>query len=416
MTAAFPSATPTATTSASDNNYATIFFTYISRSLAKSLATVHAVETRLSDEARLQACHVLDFGLHVADAWPHASDLMVALASYMERSGQWELWQQLLQQAIATAQRLGDTAQEITLTALLARLYQRRGDAPAMVRHYRRVIRLARRHNNRFELARACSNLGYHYILAGNLWRAELLNYHALAIFNELESNHGRAHTHNHLGILFTKQYKWPKAKEHLLTACAIWQMSQDRFGLMRGHGNLNFLYNEMTNYTEAIDHGASALELAEASGEEPLIGSFASSLSFSHLKLGNIPKAKEFANLAETILKKYADLAGLARLAHTKALIEIHEGNYYQASDHINAALNVLAENYFLIQVKLTKLELEIRLQNYMVAKQELSELETWITKHLAGNAWQFYTDRLTKHRLYLEQTLPKSHDVERR
>ena len=186
---------------------------YINRSLAEALATVRAVATKLPDEERVQACHILDFGLRATESWPSTSVLMVALASYMERSGQWESWQQFLERAIATAQRLGDTDHEITLTALLARLYQRRGDASVMVRAYRRVIRLARRYGNRYELARACSNLGFHFIEQGYLWRAEQLNYYALTTFTELQSNHGRAHTHNHLGILLTRQYEWAKAE-----------------------------------------------------------------------------------------------------------------------------------------------------------------------------------------------------------
>lgn len=411
MTVACPTASPTAT---SDNNYATLFFAYISRSLAESLATVRAVETRLSDEARVQACHVLGFGLRVADAWPHARDLTVALASYMERSGQWELWQQLLQQAIAAAQRLGDTAQEITLTAFLARLEQRRGDAQAMVRHYRQVMRLARRSSNRFELARACSNLGYHYIERGHLWRAEVLSLSALAIFDELDSNHGRAHTHNHLGVLFTRQCRWVEAKEHLLSACTIWQATQDQFGLMRGHGNLAFLAVETASYTDVVYYSAIALDLAEKSGEESLIGTFASNLSLGHLKTGNLPKAKEFASLAEKVFKQYSDRLGLARLAHTNSLIAIDEKNYLQAQDHIDYALNALIElhnYYFLFQVKLTKIHLEIQLQNYAIAKQELAEFDTLLAKHLVGHAWQIYTDKLTESRHRLAQAVRRCH-----
>lgn len=398
----------TVTNYATDNNYATLFFAYISRSLGESLATVRAVETRLPDEERVQACHVLDFGLRAPDAWPQARDLTVALASYMERSGQWELWEQLLRQALATAQRLGDTAQEITVTALLARLYQRRGDAQAMVRHYRQVIRVARRSGNRYELARACSNLGYYYIERGHLWRAEVLSLTALAIFDELASDHGRAHTHNHLGILFTRQYDWMKAKEHLIAACTIWQASQDQYGLMRGHGNLAFLAVETASYADLIYHSAIALDLAEKLGDESLIGTFASNLSFGHLKTDNLPKAKQFANLAEKVFKQYSDRLGLARSAHTNGLIAIDERNYLQAQEQINYALNALTElhnHYFLFQVKLTKIHLETQLQNYAIANQELTELDTLITKHLVGNALKIYTDKLLESRCRLEQ-----------
>lgn len=388
-----------------ENAYATLFLAYINQSLAESLATVRTVATKLPDEERVQACHILDFGLRTTESWTSTSQLMVALAPYMERSGQWESWQQFLERAIATAQRLGDTDHEITLTALLARLYQRRGEVPAMVRTYRRVIRLARRHNNRFELARACSNLGYHFIERGYLWRAELLSYYALAIFTELQSNHGRAHTHNHLGILLTRQYEWSKAEEHLLAACTIWQTSQDQYGLMRGHGNLGFLYNEMARYADSIYHSAVALELAESLGEEPLISSFASNLSFSQLKLGNVAAAQELADRAEAIFTQFADQRGLAQIAHTRGLIALHEKNYTQAQAHINYALSALTEYYQIIQVKFTKIKLEIHLQNYQVAQKVLAEIESLLTKHLPRNALPFYTDQLTACRRWLEQ-----------
>lgn len=388
-----------------ENAYATLFLTYINQSLAESLATVRAVETKLPDEERVQACHVLDFGLRATESWPNASALMVALASYMERSGQWESWQQFLERAIATAKRLGDTDHEITLTALLARLYQRLGDAPVMVRAYRRVIRLARRYGNRYELARACSNLGFHFIEQGYLWRAEQLNYYALTTFTELQSNHGRAHTHNHLGILLTRQYEWAKAEEHLLAACTIWQKSQDQYGLMRGHGNLGFLYNETARYAEGIYHSTLALELAESLGEEPLISDFAGNLSFSQLKLGNVAAAQALADRTEAIFTQFADQRGLAHTAHTRGLIALHEKNYVQAQAHIDYALSALTEPYQIIQVKFTKIKLEIHLQNYQVARQVFAEIENLLTKHLPRNALPFYADQLTACRRWLEE-----------
>lgn len=397
--------TPTTANSTPANNYATLFFTYITQSLTEALATVRAVETKLPDEERVQACHILDFGLRTSASWSEACALIVALATYMERSGEWELWQQLLTRAIATAQQRGDAEHEITLTALLARLYQRRGEAAAMVRAYRRVIRLARRHNHRFELGRACSNLGYHYITSGYWWRAGLLSYYALAIFDELQSNHGRAHTHNHLGILFTRQYEWEKAKEHLLSACTIWQKSQDQYGLMRGHGNLGALYNEMANYEDAIAHSMLALELAQILGEEPLIGTFAVNISLGNLKIDNVQQAKSFADLAEQVFKKYADQHGLAQIAHTNGLIAIHEKNYLQAHNYVDAALIRLTDYSNLIQAKFTNIEIEIQLQDYTVAGQELDELEIFLTKHLAGNALQFYSGKLIQLRCYLAQ-----------
>lgn len=391
--------------SPTENVYTSLFLRYLDQSLTEALTTVRAVAGRLPEEERVQACHVLDFGLRTAESWTSAKALTIALATYMERSGQWESWQQLLERAIATAQRLGDADHEITLTALLARLYQRRRETPAMVRAYRRVIWLARRHNHRFELARACSNLGYHFIEQGSLWRAEQLSYYALAIFTELQSNHGLAHTHNHLGILWTRQYEWAKAEEHLLAACTIWQKSQDQYGLMRGHGNLGFLYNETTRYADSIYHSTLALELAESLGEAPLLGDFAANLSFSQLKLGNIAAAQALADRAEAVFTQFADQHGLARIAHTRGLIALHEKKYTEAQAHINYALSALAESYQIIQVQFTKIKLEIYLQNYQVARQVFAEIENLLTKRLPRNVLPFYAAQLAACRRWLEE-----------
>jgi len=391
-----------------ENNYATLFFDYIRRSLDEALEGVRAVQNRLADEERVQACHVLDYGLRAAESWTSARDLTIALATYMERGGHWEIWQHFLERAIAAAQQRHDIQYEITLTALLARLYQRWSKPAAMVQSYHKVIRLARRSGNRYELARACSNLGYHYILTGNLWRAEVLSYHALAIFNELESNHGRAHTHNHLGVLFTRQYNWGKAEEHLLAACAIWQTSHDQFGLMRGYGNLGFLYNETTNYEEAIYYSTLAIELAERSGEEPLAGVFARNISAGSLHTGNLQKAREFASFAQTTFEKYSDQLGLAQVAYINGLIAIEEKDFLQAQRYINYALDGLTGYYYyLVQVKFKKVKVEIQLRNYAYAKQALDEIEALLIKQITNNALQFYADKLREHRHRLAQDL---------
>ncbi|MFZ4664421.1 MAG: hypothetical protein ACOYNY_45925 [Caldilineaceae bacterium] len=396
------------TNSAADNSYATLFLGYVNQSLAEALTTVRAVETKLADEERVQACHVLDYGLHATYSWTYTRDLTIALSTYMERGGHWEIWQQLLQRAIVAAQEQNDSNHEITLTALLARLYQRWSKPKLMVQGYRRVIRLARRNNNRYEMARACSNLGYYYVESGQWWRAELLSLYALSIFNELKSNHGLAHTHNHLGVLFTRQCRWTEAEEHLNSACALWQANQDQFGLMRGHGNLGFLHHEASNYIDTIHHSTIALELARTSGEELLVGAFAKNISLGYLKTGNVQKAKEFADLAENVFKENSHKLGLAQLAHTNGLIAFNEMNYVQAQSLINYALHTLTDlhdYYFLIQVKLTKVHVEIQLHNYAVAAHELDELNGLITQYLTGNALQIYTDKLTESRCRLEE-----------
>ena len=122
-------------------------------------------------------------------------------------------------------------------------------------------------------------------------------------------------------------------------------------------------------------------------------------------------------AVLAEKIFKKYADRLGLAQIAHTNGLIAIYEKNYVQAQALINYAVDSLTElnkYYFLFQVKLTKVHLEIQLENYICAKDELAELDTLLMEHFSGNALQAYNAKLTEKRRQLELALADADETD--
>lgn len=379
--------------SAPENAYATLFLTYINQSLAESLATVHAVDTKLPDEERVQACHVLDFGLRATESWPNASALMVALASYMERSGQWESWQQFLERAIATAQRLGDTDHEITLTALLARLYQRRGEAPAMVRTYRRVIRLARRNGNRYELARACSNLGYYFVYAGCWWRSERLSCYALMLFETLDSNHGRAHTNNHLGVLYLRMHQWTKAEQHLKHACTLWQTMGDHHSLMRGFENLGVFYYETNQGQHALSYFNKALQQVELTGEQKEIAGILLNIGLVHSLHNELHKAENKIREAESMFERDANFLGLCEARGSLGHLYYKQARWLEAEHYLQIALDghrSLGNVYGELRVLLYWVEYLLTRQYFTKAHENIIMLEQLLRKH----TW-FQSDR---------------------
>ena len=228
---------------------------------------VQQLQFAVLDRERETILKVIMLGLDIAPLWSLVRPLIVALTPYMERRGHWEAWHGVLQKAIGVAQKVTDHNAETTLTALLARLSQRMSRPQDVVTYYRRTIRLARQTGNRFEEARACSNLGFLYVDGGHWWRSEVLSRHALAIFEELNSDHGQAHTHNHLGVLYTRQRRWEDAEQHLLQACSIWQRQKDDHDLIYGLLNLGLLYDEQVIPEKAIEVLRSALKLTETSG-----------------------------------------------------------------------------------------------------------------------------------------------------
>ena len=177
-----------------------------------------------------------------APAWLLTRQLVTTFSPYMERRGQWDTWSRILRQSVHNADKLEDMPGIATLSTLLARLLFWQNRFRESTSYYRRAIKRARQIADPFIEARACSNLGYYYTEHGCWDRAKVLCCYALALFEQINSDHGRAHTENHLGILYTWQQEWAKAQLHLERACAIWQKMGDDFGLMNGYNNLGRL------------------------------------------------------------------------------------------------------------------------------------------------------------------------------
>ncbi|HRW08725.1 MAG TPA: tetratricopeptide repeat protein [Caldilineaceae bacterium] len=302
-------------------------------------AAVKMVEIATLDAEQEQILKAIMLGLDLAEAWVVVRDLIIAFAPYMERRGHWEAWHLVLQRAIGAAQRVGDESGEITLTALLAKLCQRQSRAQDVVRYYRRGIRLARRTGNRYELARACSNLGYFYIDGGRWWRSEVLSCHALATFEGLESNHGRAHTYNHLGVLAIRMKNWPAAETHLLAACRLWTIMPDYHGLITGYGNLALLYCEMAYAQTALCYLVKAEALIQETGETAEIATVWSNMAYAYRLTGEFEKAVVYASKAEEQYRERTNWHAIARVWHNLALTYLATGNLIQANDYCERA-----------------------------------------------------------------------------
>lgn len=305
-------------------------------------AAVQTIDIPTLDGEQEHILKAITLGLELAEAWAVVRDLIVAFAPYMERRGHWEAWHLLLQRAIAAAQRMSDEGGEITLTALLARLCQRQSRTQDVVYYYRRVIRLARRTGNRYEMARACSNLGYLYTDLGRWQRAEILNQQALTIFEQLASNHGRAHTHNHLGALYIRQQRWPEAEEHLQQACTYWQQMDDMHSLIYGLLNLGVLYVEQGIAQKAMHYLADAYQRTAVMGEKTLIGNILNNIAIAHRLNHDFAQALQSAQQAEQIFREHHSTLELAHVWHNLCLIYGQSNQNGKADDYFIQALQL--------------------------------------------------------------------------
>lgn len=362
----------------------------------------------------------LVFALDLAGpAWLPLYKLIEEFSPYMERRGHWQVWQELLERALTTAKQVEDQAAEVTLTALLARLSFQQSRFDATVRLYRRAIRLARSVDDRFNLGRACTNLGYYYIEHRQLWRAEVLCMFALRLFEQLGSHHGRAHTENHLGTMYIWQNRWEQARQHLEQACALWQAMGDDHGLMRGLTNLSTLYLRMEQAEPALNCLTQALQQATLAGEEAIIGRIYMNMGLAYTISRDFPAAEMYTRQAEIIFQQYSDINGLARIWGNLGVIYAHQGKWSEALLHFEKSLQTwrnlgLKEDEIMTLIDLVESE-QIR-DNHEQAHTYLQEVEHLLGPNRESYLYRYLQPRLTQCRRKLEdagQSLHKPNNI---
>lgn len=389
-----------------DNGYADFFKRRVVESTRRwqMFVAEKRADTAALEQSQERILRAISFALASAAAWPAARQLIEAFAPYMERRGYWDTWHHILNQAVEAAAHFDDTAGQVTLLALLARLRQRQSHFREAVSLYRRVIRLAQRTGNRFEEARACSNLGFLYIDAISHWqRAEVLCCRALAIFEELGSEHGQAHTANHLGILYTRQRSWDQAEQHLQRACVLWQAMGDHHSLIYGFENLGLLYLRMEHPVEAHTYLDRALAQTRLAGEEAEIGNIYNNIGLAYWHSGDLDRAEAYTRQAEKVFRRYSNMLGLARCWHNLGCVSLHQKKWAVASRYLEHALATyrrLNNWEDEIGALLDIFEYELARENQPQAAARLNEVERLITQHTRGRQQHYLDEQLEKHR----------------
>ncbi len=321
----------------------------------------------------------ISFALASEAAWPAARQLIESFAPYMERRGYWDTWQDILVQAIAAAELHEDTAGQIMLTVLLARLRQDQSHFRETIKLYRTVIYLSRSTNNQFEEARACSNLAFLFTDSiKQLWRAEILACYALEMFENLDSLHGRAHTENHLGLLYISQKNLSKAEAHLKKACHLWQEMNDNNNLLSGYTNLGMLFYESDATQEALNYLTRALKQAELVKAEAELGNILNIMGLVYRKCKNIEKAELCFKRAEKIFRELSNPRGLAQIWGNIGVNYLYQNNQSEAIRFIDVSL-IAFKNLKDLDGRI-KLILDV--VEYHLFKKDKSQAEFWVDK----------------------------------
>ena len=374
----------------------------------------HLDNTEALDGVQDSLLRTVSMGLGVIDAWEQIYALLNQLAPYMERRGFWSNWQRYIRYGLKIATMHQDTSKLAELRHLLARTQMRRSDYTPAVRNYRRTIRLARQVGDAYNEARACTNLGHHYVELGHWWRAEVLCRHALKVFGRLRSDHGLAHTHNHLGLLYIRCRLWQQAEQELLRACEIWDRMSDDYGLMWGYMNLGLLFNEIdqanggsTNMDKALLYSGKSRKKALKLGDDVNLGTAHMNIGITYWWSGQYALAEQYEKEALNIFERFVYFLGQAQAKGNLALICRDQERWGDAERHFEESLTLFR------QLGHTEREIKTMLEivQFEIDREDRGKARGWaaeIEKILLGRGGQYQVliDRYKQYRRDLEST----------
>ncbi|MCB9138491.1 MAG: tetratricopeptide repeat protein [Caldilineaceae bacterium] len=303
--------------------------------------TDHSADVSAVDKEREGIVKAIDFALDEPAAWASATDLIHAFTIYMESHGYWIEWQQILEKGLRAARQRAQSAELPALLVLMGRLTRLQSHYQDSVQYYRQAIAAARLANDRYDEARACTNLSYHFCEAGQLQRAKVLCCHALDLFLTLENAHGLAHTYNHLGLIAIRQKNWEKAEEYLKQAMEIWSEGPDRHGLIDGMINLGLLYSLQQQHEQALNYAREALETAQTLGEEWRVGRIYVNMAWIYEDLADSNAAEAVIAKASVIFQQLSSPYGMTLVEEHLGVIRLMQGRFDEAETHLLAAFN---------------------------------------------------------------------------
>lgn len=356
------------------------------------------VQTNLNDAAAMEReyqriVRAIGYAIELEPAWPVVAELVISFSPFMERWGRWEIWNQALERAVTAARSKDDLPHQTTLTAMLARLLFHQSRFKESVRYYRQTIHLARQLGDRFNEARVCSNLGYYYTEHGQWWRAEVLCCHALDIFEQLDSNHGRAHTENHLGVLYARQQHWDRARQHLEQACAIWEAMGDQHDLIWGFLNLSMVYLDRRIPEEVLFYAQKGLPYAQQTGDDMAMGLLYMNMGSAFRFKGELTQAETYTREAELIFRRLSHSSRLASALENLGLIYMNQQKWSDSRFYLECALEIwrkLENKFFEIQNMTYWVEYELARRETERAAERLKHVEKLLHQYDQNQRYQ--------------------------
>lgn len=299
------------------------------------------------EPARTYAEQALALYQHLADK-PGQAQAYNLIGSTLDDLGEYEQARGYYQQALALHQATGNRYGEGIVLHNIGKNLWLSGAYADAEGYYQQSLDLCRAIEDVQGIAEALNSLGTLYLDTGSYSRSLVLFREALHLSQEIGDQWGAASILDNLGLLYHYLGSYDDAHTCYQQARTIRATIGDRAGMLRLFGLLGFLSFAQRTYEQALDMIEQALQPYRAGDDESDPREAAAALKYlghveSDLRMAHAPATYQQARALLVANDLHAQIvevdAALARLA-------LQQDNTTQALQHVEAALQVIAQN----------------------------------------------------------------------
>ena len=209
------------------------------------------------------------------------------------KKNQFQAALQSCQQAVTTAQTMGDRSTQAKSLNNLGIAYLKTGNVKQALTEYQQALPIAQAIKDRALESKVLINLGEAANKLGDYKRAIDYDSQYLAIARAIGDRQGEAISLGNLGVAYKSLGDYKRAIDYQTQSLTIARAIADRLGEANSLGNLGLAYDSLGDYKRAIDYHNQSLAIARAIGDRQGEADSLNNLGLTLLDSGK-PKAAE--------------------------------------------------------------------------------------------------------------------------
>lgn len=238
------------------------------------------------------------------------------------------------EEALALAQRTGNTLAEAWSLSVIGNIRIRQGNLPEALRAHLQALELYEFLENEEGIAASLDNVGHVYQWQGNTEQTMHYSIRALEIYENMNDQEGIARLHNNMGRTLIGVGLYEESIHHLEKALFFAkEISSDSNQTSAVTANLGLALAYLGNHEEALKYLHQSNDLSKQIGHEHLQSIVANRLSRSYLAIGHIELALSFSEqslaLAQKINNPYYIIYSYETIANIYATQDDYQNAY---------------------------------------------------------------------------------------